>query len=123
MRMRFSTLVAIPLVVAACGGGPLLSPVRNWGSDFSSRSPATAACPGGSLRRLRGVMYVSPAMARAAFVPLVDDPVLGRMSDRDRLHTFRFSTDPESPTYWGFEGYLVARDDCIVHAAITGHDN
>jgi hypothetical protein len=120
--MRLSTLVAIPFAVAACGGGPLLSPPSTWGADFTDRSPATAACPGGSLRRLRGEMDVS-AIDRRTFVPPVEDPVLDRMSDGDRLHAFRFATDPTSPMYWGFDGYLVSRGDCIVHATIAGYDN
>lgn len=68
-------------------------------------------------------MAVSPPYTPATFEARIPDALARRLADGDRLRAFDFSTDPDATDVWGFSGYLVSRGDCIVHAAITSHDN
>lgn len=100
----------------------LLSPREYWGRDFTDRAPPTAACPGGSLAALRGAMSIQDVDASSGANEL-PAAVRAGLAAEDRVHRFLFSTDPDAPGYWGFSGVLVARGDCILHAAVTGYDN
>ena len=123
MSKRLVVTAVISLATIACGGGQLLSPRANWGSDFTDRSPATDECPGGTLSQLRTRMSVSVPQDLAEFGQDIPESVRSQISRNDKLHTFQFSTDPASVDFWGFSGYLVAQGDCVVHAQVTGHDN
>ena len=123
MSRRFVAIAVISLAAIACGGGQLLSPPRSWGGDFTDRSPPTDECPGGTLAHLRTRMAVSEPDNLAALRLVIPDTIRPQLLQDDNLHTFQFSTDPDSSNFWGFSGYLVARGNCIVHAEVTGHDN
>ena len=119
----FLLILSASLATIAYGSTQLLSPSSNWGADFTSRSPATAKCPGGSLADIGTRMTVSAPYKLAKFQTRVPDLIRSRISSGDRLHSFQFNTALESGNYWGFCGYLVARGNCIVHAQVTGYDN
>jgi hypothetical protein len=122
MLMRRVALALISLVLLACNGTQLLSSRSTWG-DFASRSPPTEECPGGTINQLRTRMAVSSPYTLADFGPQVASLIRPRILSEHRLYSFQFSTDPDSENYWGFSGYLVAHDSCIIHAEVTGHDN
>jgi hypothetical protein len=123
MFKRLAVIALILFATIACDSDQSLSHPSNWGSDFTDRSPPTGECPGGTLSHLRTSMVVSQLNDLAALRELVPNVNLPPLSQGDTLHTFQFSTAPDSGSFWGFSGYLVARDNCIVHAKITGHDN
>jgi hypothetical protein len=124
MFIRFSLVIlSVSFATIACGSTPLLSPLSNWGTDFTSRSPATDKCPGGSLASLGSHMTVSAPYKLAKFQVRVPDLIRTHIASTDRLYSFQFNTTLASGNYWGFSGYLVARGDCIVHAQVTGYDN
>jgi hypothetical protein len=123
MSTRFVAIALTSLAAIACGGDQLLSPPSTWGGDFTDRSPPTDQCPGGTVTQLRTRMAVSTPQNLSELMPRLPDSVRSRISSEDTLHSFQFSTDPDSGNFWGFGGYLVAHGDCIVHARITSHDN
>ena len=123
MLIRRLVIISASFVTIACGGAQLLSSPSTWGEDFTSRSPSTSECPGGSLVHLRAQMTVSAPHTLAEFQARVPDLIRSRISGGDRLHSFQFSTYSESGNYWGFSGYLVARGNCVVHAQVTEYDN
>lgn len=119
----FSIALSASFAGIAYGGTQTLSSPGNWGEDFTSRSPATAECPGGSLAHLGTRMTVSAPYTLERFRTPVPDPIRSNVVSTDRLHLFQYTTHLDSGDYWGFSGYLVARGDCIVHAQVTGYDN
>ena len=119
----FLLILSASFATVACGSTQLLSPSSNWGEDFTSRSPATVKCPGGSLADLSTRMTVSAPHKLSKLQTRVPDLIRSRISSGDRLHSFQFNTALESGNYWGFSGYLVARGKCIIHAQVTGYDN
>ena len=123
MFKRFAAIAVTSLAAVACGGNHLLSPLSAWSKDFTDRSPPTDECPGGSLAQLRTHMKVSEPRTLSESTFRIPDAVKSRISDKDRLYSFWFSTDPQLPNYWGFGGYLVAWQDCIIHVEVTEHDN
>ena len=123
MSRSLVAIAVIALVAIACASGQALSPPISWGSDFTDRSPPTDTCPGGTLSHLRTQMAISEPSESAALRDLIPDNIFPMLTQDDRLHTFQFSTDPDSDDFWGFSGHLVTRGDCIVYAAITGYDN
>lgn len=91
--------------------------------DFTDRSPATAQCPGGDLAQLRTRMFVSKPRRLAEFWQDIPDSVRSHMDHDEKVHEFQFRTDPADGNLWGLSGYLVARDDCIVHVQVNGYGN
>jgi hypothetical protein len=49
--------------------------------------------------------------------------IRSQMAAGDTVYSFQFGTDPTSDNYWGFNGSLVARGDCIIHVSALGYDN
>lgn len=123
MSSRSVVIALASLAAIACGGSELLSPPSTWGGDFTDRSPPTDECPGGTLAQLRTRMGVSEPYTLLDSPFSVPDTVESKISDKDRLYSFWFSTDPQQPNYWGFGGYLVARQNCIIYVELTEHDN
>lgn len=111
----------------AVAGGPVavLSDPASWNSDFRRIVPSTGDCPGGTLEGLSVRMHVegpySPEAYRApdrSYIKFADG-----IRDDDLIHSFYCSSQSETGRYWGFGGYVVVRDGCIVHADIDGYDN
>jgi hypothetical protein len=122
----------------------LLTERSAWG-DLARFAEPTEACPGGSLEQLRqrvgvagpssieeldrreAAAEVADLKAGAAtsivwFYP-VSDFIRQKLRAPAELYTFEFSTDPSASPWWGFRGLLVAREDCLIHAEITGFDH
>jgi len=110
-------------VACACDHPALLTSPGTWGQDFTERSPATDDCPGGTLSALRSRMAVHGAMSKMEITSRLPEAVRMRIEDGDEAHAFRFEAGSGSAASWGFEGVVVVRGDCIVHAEITGRDN
>jgi len=123
MSMRWLLLWTLALGANACADPRTLSAPKTWGEDFLARSPPTEHCPGGTVSHLRTQMAVEDARTQAQFDLPIEDAIRSKLEADDRFHRFRFSTDPDAEPYWGFEGVLIARRDCIVHVEITGYDN
>lgn len=120
----------------------LLTERSTWG-DLAQFAEPTQACPGGSLEQLRqrvGVAgpssieelerqeaevadhKVSPGRSSVWLYP-VSDFIRQKLRAPAELYTFEFSTDPSVSPWWGFRGLLVVREDCLIHAEITGFDH
>ena len=103
----------------------LVSDPASWNSDFRTIVQSTQQCPGGTLDDLRRHMHVtgpySPKEYRAADRAYLEFPA--GVQDYDLIHSFYYSAQSEKGRYWGFGGYVVVRDTCIVHADIDGYDN
>ena len=123
MSKQLLAIAVVSLATIGCGDGQLLSPRAQWGKDFTDRSPATDKCPGGTLSQLRTRMFVSGPQELAKFDHAIPLAVRSRLSRDDTLHEFQFRTDLAGGGFWGFSGYLVTRDDCVVDVRITGYDN
>jgi hypothetical protein len=75
------------------------------------------------MAHLQSRTAISGPYAIGAFEERMPESIRLRLADDDRLHSFQFSTDPDSGDFWGFSGYLVSRGNCIIHADVTGYDN
>jgi hypothetical protein len=63
----------------------------------------------------------SPKEYRAADRGYLEFPA--GVQDYDLIHSFYYSAQSAKGRYWGFGGYVVIRDTCIVHSDIDGYDN
>jgi len=101
----------------------LLTPREDWNRDFTDRVAATAACPGGSLEHLRSTLRVrGPLQSEQLERPLPPE-LHARLRTGDGLYAFEGYFVDTGRRPWGFAGHVVVRDDCIVHADVTGYDN
>jgi len=122
----------------------LLTERSAWG-DLARFAEPTEACPGGSLKQLRQRVGVAgpssieeldrqEAAAEVAdrkagpgrsivWLYPVSDFIRQKLRAPAELYTFEFSTDPSVSPWWGFRGLLLAREDCLIHAEITGFDH
>lgn len=141
---------ALLSIGAACAAGAcsdsgeqLLSDRSRWSEDFTRFSPPTPECAGGSVEALKSHMSVNGPHTLASFEQMAagseQEPlepgtttvflyplsafVKERLKDRDRIHAFDFTTDPDRSPWWGFRGILVAHGDCILHVEVTGYDH
>lgn len=124
---------AVGIVVLSALGMPALPPVRHvpshpadWNQGLLSFSEPTPTCPGGSIGALRKHMTVSgPHLTPEAFLAgtHIRLPRLEGVLAGDTYHSFQFRADLADGRFWGFDGYLVNRGACIIHAEITSHDN
>jgi hypothetical protein len=122
----------------------LLTERSAWG-DLARFAEPTQDCPGGSLEKLRQRVGVAgpssieeldrqeaeaevadhkagPGRSIVWLYP-VSDFIRQKLRAPAELYTFEFSTDPSVSPWWGFRGLLVAREDCLIHAEITGFDH
>ena len=126
VRLLVATILYIfsPLV-AARGHAELVSDPASWNSDFRTIIQPTKQCPGGTLDDLRSHMHVagpySPKEYRAADRGYLNFPQ--EVQDHDLVHSFYYSAQSPKGRHWGFGGYVIVRDTCIVHADIDGYDN
>ncbi len=148
--MKSGLMSALLSIGAACAAGAcsdsgeqLLSDRSRWSEDFTRFSPPTPECAGGSVEALKSHMSVNGPHTLASFEQMAagseQEPlepgtttvflyplsafVKERLKDRDRIHAFDFTTDPDRSPWWGFRGILVAHGDCILHVEVTGYDH
>jgi hypothetical protein len=149
MKMQVCRLFVVLIALSATSlchaeGRALLSERSAWG-DLARFAEPTKDCPGGSLEQLRQRVGVAgpssieeldrqqaaaemedrKAGAATSIVWLypVSDFIRQKLRAPAELYTFEFSTDPSVSPWWGFRGLLVAREDCLIHAEITGFDH
>jgi len=112
-------------VATARQQGVLVSDPASWNRDFRAIVQPTEQCAGGTLDDLRKHMHVtgpySPKEYRAADRSYLEFPA--GVQDDDPIYSFYYSAQSKEGRYWGFGGYIVVRDECIVHADIDGYDN
>jgi len=96
-----------------------------WPPDVLRLTRPSQACPGGTLDHLRERAGVSaPYSVRDTDVARrFSLASLHGVADSDRLYEFFFRADLPSGSFWGFNGYVVVRASCVIHAAIIGTDN
>jgi hypothetical protein len=103
----------------------LVSDPASWSNDFRNIVQSTEQCAGGTLDDLRGHMHVtgpySPKEYRAVDRSYLEFAT--GVQDYDLIYSFYYSAQSKTGRYWGFGGYVVVRDTCIVHADIDGYDN
>ena len=110
-----------------------------WGTDFGNMP--TEECQFDSVSNVRELMYVSDAYTigeyeNTAKIILttvdgsitnqynnVSDVVKQTFIDGWSVHEFEFRTNPEIPGWYGYSGYLVAEDGCIIFAEVTFYEH
>ncbi|RDZ26007.1 hypothetical protein [Lysobacter silvisoli] len=122
------------LLLAIAVGAPLASAYEKvalpsdpstWGGDLLERIQPTPACAGGTVEQLGKRLAVSEPYSAAAF-ERTHGKAIGfkrELADTDRVHAFSFRSERPGESYWGFDGVLVARGGCVIHARITNYDN
>ena len=53
----------------------------------------------------------------------ISDFVRENIRESDTIYEVSYSTDPNAGRYWGFWGYVVARDECVVHVSQMSYLN
>lgn len=129
MRLRRFWLVLVIGAVAPFAGADekSLQPTdpATWGGDLVRFIQPTKECAGGTVGHLETQMAVSAPysaeefeVAQSGALALWDAP-----SDMDGMRLFSYRSDLPGGGFWGFDGYLLVRDGCVVHAKITSYDN
>ncbi|KRD75947.1 hypothetical protein ASE43_14060 [Lysobacter sp. Root983] len=129
MLVRCCLLVVLvgmsaPSAIARGKAFPALDPA-SWEGDLYRFVQPTPDCRGGTVEQLGKRMEVSePYLAEAfekAYATTI--PFKRELAPMDRIHSFSFRSEQAGTPYWGFDGYLVARGGCVIHAEITNYDN
>ena len=95
-----------------------------WSRDFTDRSPATDACPGGTVSALRNRLAIDGPFGKEVLREHLPDLAPEHLEPDDEIYSFRYASDPDAAAgQWGFDGALVARGDCIVYVGKLGYDN
>jgi len=53
----------------------------------------------------------------------VSDFVRETVGQNESIYEVSFNTDPSGGDFWGFSGYVVARDECVVHVSKMSYLN
>ena len=96
-----------------------------WYGDFLDLVAPTKECPGGTFEQLSKYMYVSDqtSVQDSDTARRFQVHALRGIEDSDGVHEFYFSSELPGGSFWGFGGYLVSRDACVIHAKVTTIDN
>lgn len=95
-----------------------------WARDFTDRSPPTEACLGGTISALRSRMAVNEPFGKEALREHLPELAPQHVSPHDEIYSFQYTSSPDSAAgYWGFDGALIARHDCIIYVGRLGYDN
>ncbi|HEY1136132.1 MAG TPA: hypothetical protein VGE64_01435 [Xanthomonadaceae bacterium] len=115
-----------PLLLTADEARQVPSSPTTWAGDFADHIEATAKCPSGTVEGLRRHMTVSePFDTPQAYSAATNEtlPPLRGLMPGDVFRQFQLSAQLPDGSFWGFGGYVIERDGCIVHAEVTSHDN
>jgi hypothetical protein len=131
LRMHFShffwaTLFAMAATSTSANETSFLpSDPSTWHGDFLQRVKPTNECAGGTIAQVRKHMSVSAPYTSQEFEAAQDGSFhsVPDVPASDRLHSFSFRSELDDRSFWGFEGYLVARGECVIHVQVTSHDN
>ena len=53
----------------------------------------------------------------------VSEFVRENIGDGDEIYDVSFQTDPLGGNFWGFSGYVIARDECVIHVGRMAYTN
>lgn len=128
MSLRGWTFLALLLCSGKVSAGEetvVPSDPRSWYGDLHSLVTPTEQCRGGTVEQLRQRMSVSEPYP--AGVPDVVQrfalSMLRGVEGSDAVHEFYFRSDLSDERFWGFGGYLISRDGCVLHTRVTTIDN
>ena len=135
----------VALLCTACESTTVepLSDPQDWNGDFMRGARSTENCTTDTIANARNRMYVGGPFTidqyeqRVAYsfttknepdrVQVVDqkvsDFVRETIGQNESIYEVSFSTDPSGGDYWGFSGYVVARDECVVHVSKMSYSN
>lgn len=147
-RFRSLVFTSAILVATASAADPvaieLLSDPSSWTTDLIKNVERSADCPSASVADYSRGMALGPAQSLAEFEqavaipgipadhpdrvehrhPRVSPSIGGKITPHHSIHAYHYSSDPDhGPGWWGFSGYLVAVNGCVVHAQTTHFDN
>jgi len=96
-----------------------------WYGDLRPLIAPTGQCPGGTVEQLRRRMSVSePRPVNASeVVQRFSQSKLHGVEGSDAVHEFYFRSDLSDDRFWGFGGFLISRDGCVIHTRVTTIDN
>ena len=129
MFMRRLLLVLVIGVSASSANAfqkvALPSNPTTWGDALVRFIQPTSACEGGTVEQLRTRMAVSEPYSAAAFEQTHGEKMdlKYELEAADRIHLFGYRWATHGQRYRGFEGYLVVRRGCVIHAEITRYHN
>ena len=141
-KLLLSLLVVL---CASCASNivvPLSDPA-DWNGDYMYGAEPSSTCPTDTIASARTRMYVDGPFTIAQYEQTVaysfttaDEPdrlqhsynkvsdfVKENSGNNDKIYAVSFNTDPTSGDYWGFKGYVVARDECVVHVSRMAYTN
>lgn len=53
----------------------------------------------------------------------VEDFVRDEIGTRDEIYDVSYYSDPDRGRFWGFSGYVVSRDECVIHVSQMSYIN
>ena len=131
-----STLIAFLCVACASSNVELLSDPKSWNGDFMRGAQPTATCPTDTIANARSRMSVDGPFTieqyeqRDAYRFTVEEPdriqavsntvsefVRENIGEKDEIYDVSFYTDPSGGDFWGFSGYVVAREHCVIQVS------
>ncbi len=142
IKPPLSLLVVLCASCASTALEPLSDP-KDWNGDYMYGAEATSTCPTDTIASARTRMHVDGPFTIAQYeqsvshsFTTVDEPdrlqhrynkvsdfVRENLGNEDEIYAVSFYTDPTSGDYWGFKGYVVARNECVVHVSRMGYTN
>ncbi len=145
MKKTTPLLSLLVVLCASCTSNTFepLSDPEDWNGDYMYGAEGTSTCPTDTIASARTRMHVDGPFTIAQYEQTVaysftsaDEPdrlqhrynkvsdfVRDNLGNEDEIYAVSFYTDPNSARYWGFEGYVVARNDCVVHVSRMGYTN
>ena len=120
-----------------------LSDPQDWNGDYMRGAQATASCPTDTIANARTRMWVDGPFTIEQYEQRVahmfataDEPdriqyrykkvsefVRENIGDEDVIYEVSFHTDPSGGGFWGFWGFVVAKEECVVHVSRMGYTN
>lgn len=120
-------LLMLPVAQTVSAGDSILQPTdpAGWNGDFRRLVRPTAQCPGGTMAQLRSRVSVSEPHVPRDLERIHDfrPRSVPAIAPSDKLHAFHFRSESPDGSFWGFDGFVVARGKCIIHVEVTSHDN
>ena len=140
---KLATLLAAQVLSGiAAAQTETLSDPRAWSGDFMRGASPTSSCATDTIENLRERMAVSGPFTVEEYEQTVshrnttaDEPdkmitvfnkasefVRQAITSDDQIYSFQYLAG-SGGSFWGFTGYLVVRDECIIHVEVTSNIN
>lgn len=99
---------------------------ESWPVDLRDRIEPTPDCIDGTVESLRKRVGVFDGFLDVKEFQVASKEDLSKLVgllDGDSFHQVLFRADLPDGTFWGFGGFVVVREGCVIHAEISSHYN